>query len=212
MFQTTNNFGLHKERKVSIMRIRTVLITLFVSVSLGCEMSLLNGPEASPRDKEIIIEDFDQIKPLNWRIVNDNVMGGVSKSSLRFNYDKTALFKGDVSLDNNGGFASARAYYGAGLDCISRISIRVKGDGQLYNFRVRTQESYWASYSISFQTIPDEWVEFHFQLSDFAPTYRGYSLNRMPSLDQLAIREIGFMIADKQEGEFNLSLDWIKAQ
>ena len=99
MFQTTNNFGLHKERKVSIMRIRTVLITLFVSVSLGCEMSLLNGPEASPRDKEIIIEDFDQIKPLNWRIVNDNVMGGVSKSSLRFNYDKTALFYGDFSLD-----------------------------------------------------------------------------------------------------------------
>ena len=118
---------------------------------------------------------------------------------------------GNVSLQNNGGFASIRAYYGPSLEGINTISIRVKGDGQKYNFRVRTAEASWASYTVSFQTIPNKWLEFDFSLVDFSPTYRGYRLNQMPSLSDLTIRSIGFMISDKQEGEFNLSLDWVKA-
>ena len=193
-----------------MMKTKNVSLLLSMTVVLACEMPF-SSEDDSLQAGEIVIENFDLIQPLDWKIVNDNVMGGVSKSSMYFREDETAIFYGDVSLQNNGGFASIRAYYGSSLEGVKTISIRVKGDGQKYNFRVRTAEASWASYTVSFQTIPDKWIEFDFRLRDFYPTYRGYRLNQMPSLSDLTIRSIGFMISDKQEGKFNLSLDWVKA-
>lgn len=43
-----------------------------------------------------------------WRIVNDGVMGGLSSSRVSVNDDKI-IFSGNVSLENNGGFASLRS-------------------------------------------------------------------------------------------------------
>ena len=40
-----------------------------------------------------------------WSIVNDDVMGGVSQGSAQA-VDDVLLFKGDISLENNGGFSS----------------------------------------------------------------------------------------------------------
>ena len=44
----------------------------------------------------------------NWAIVNDDVMGGVSTSNLSLNDQKNLIFNGNLSLANNGGFASSR--------------------------------------------------------------------------------------------------------
>ena len=46
-----------------------------------------------------------------WNIVNDDVMGGISKSYLSLNDEKNLVFNGYLSLDNNGGFASCRMLY-----------------------------------------------------------------------------------------------------
>ena len=43
-----------------------------------------------------------------WSIVNDDVMGGVSTSYISLNEEKKLIFKGYLSLENNGGFASSR--------------------------------------------------------------------------------------------------------
>ena len=43
-----------------------------------------------------------------WSAIDDRVMGGVSRSALRFDAAGHAVFSGQVSPDNNGGFASAR--------------------------------------------------------------------------------------------------------
>ncbi len=43
-----------------------------------------------------------------WRIVNDGVMGGLSSSKATIKDDKI-IFSGNVSLENNGGFASLRS-------------------------------------------------------------------------------------------------------
>ena len=59
---------------------------------------------------ESILFDFDsEEKSGQWYIVNDGVMGGISESEITLNDDGTATFRGDVSLENNGGFASVRA-------------------------------------------------------------------------------------------------------
>ena len=44
----------------------------------------------------------------DWIIVNDSVMGGLSKSKVTFT-ENGLVFKGTLSLQNNGGFASIRS-------------------------------------------------------------------------------------------------------
>ena len=44
----------------------------------------------------------------NWLVVNDNVMGGISESNIRFSKNNTLIFQGRVSIENYGGFASFR--------------------------------------------------------------------------------------------------------
>ena len=47
----------------------------------------------------------------NWSIINDDVMGGVSSSSISINNENNIVFIGFLSLKNNGGFASSRLNY-----------------------------------------------------------------------------------------------------
>ena len=44
-----------------------------------------------------------------WGIVNDGVMGGISQSNIYLNEVDNIIFAGNVSLENNGGFASIRS-------------------------------------------------------------------------------------------------------
>lgn len=53
-----------------------------------------------------VLSDFTNGSNLmDWYIVNDVVMGGRSDSGIFLNLDSCAVFKGYVSLENNGGFA-----------------------------------------------------------------------------------------------------------
>ncbi|MCW8849646.1 MAG: CIA30 family protein, partial [Melioribacteraceae bacterium] len=77
-----------------------------------------------------------------WRIINDVVMGGVSKSSMKLEKDGSAKFSGTLSSDNNGGFASVRAYVeNDHLEGFTGVIIKTKGDGNTYNLRIRTDQN-----------------------------------------------------------------------
>lgn len=146
-----------------------------------------------------------------WRIVNDGVMGGMSRSDLRI-VDGRATFAGTVSPENNGGFASVRASL-ASLDIagMTSIALRVRGDGKRYQFRVRT-DNRWdgVAYKHGFETISGQWVDVELPLDDFQATFRGRSVPGAPVLDATGIRQIGFLIADKQFGSFQLDVAWIR--
>lgn len=153
-------------------------------------------------------DDSDQI----WRVVNDSVMGGVSTSTVNYE-DGNLIFTGNVSLENNGGFASIRTLpVQMNLEDYTHVSLRVKGDGNRYSFRLWTS-SKWdgASYVTNFETKDNEWIEVHLPLKDFYPQFRGYQLRDYPALDPSMIRQLGILISDKQEGEFKIEVDWIKA-
>ena len=194
-----------------------ILINILFVFLFGCNMpneelyDQMNY-EVESIDGEVLMEDFIPNENLNWQIVNDGVMGGLSYGRLELTGDSEAVFSGNLSLDNNGGFSSIRAYYPPNLTDLNSIMIRVKGDGRKYSFRVRTNDSSWASYSHSFETIEDEWVEHSLPLDSFYPSYRGYNLRNMPNLSDLVIKEIGFMISDKNPGKFKLEIDWVKAK
>ncbi len=160
---------------------------------------------------EVMIEDFTEKSLLNWNIVNDTVMGGRSQARMRIG-DNKAEFKGYLSLANNGGFSSVRAYYPNNLIDINSIVLRVKGDGRKYSFRVRTDNNSWVSYTQSFSTKNGSWEEIVLKIEDFYPTYRGYNLRNIPKLSDSIIREVGLMISDKIEGNFKIDVDWIKVK
>ena len=92
-----------------------------------CLTPLVN---AAASDK--VLFDFSNTNAPAWQVVNDDVMGGVSTSSFRVT-NGIAVFRGEVSLENNGGFASVCSLPSrhdlAGCDA---YVIRVRGDGRRY--------------------------------------------------------------------------------
>jgi monofunctional biosynthetic peptidoglycan transglycosylase len=164
-------------------------------------------------EKELLITDFSKDSNLEWMIVNDGVMGGISESGMRVSESNIALFSGYLSLENNGGFASTRASFdGSGLKNYSGIKIRVKGDdGRSYQLRLRTDGRFdGISYRSVFETGKDGWQVIELPFDAFQPTYRGRILSDVPQLNPENIRQIGFLIADKRQGNFKLQIDWIK--
>lgn len=167
----------------------------------------------TPNSSPIDLENFKTNQHLQWRIVNDGVMGGISNSQFQILPDHKGLFSGRVSLENNGGFASTRAYLQERLVTdLSVINIKAKGDGQRYSFRVWTDTNFRVSYKIEFDTIKDDWTTYQFSLVDFVPTWRGRILDDVPTIESQNIQEIGFLIADKQAGIFELLIDWIQIE
>jgi len=149
----------------------------------------------------------------DWYIVNDDVMGGVSRSEVVIHEEGYAKFRGVLSSDNNGGFASIRARIDMNSDNKYKgVIIRVKGDGNIYNIRFRTSTGFDGyAYQAKFQTEKDNWIEVKVPFSDFKPTYRGRTLDNKPKLESKNIEQIGLLIADYQFGPFSLDIDWIKA-
>jgi hypothetical protein len=148
-----------------------------------------------------------------WVRVNDRVMGGLSQSELVFTSSGTALFQGNVSMQNYGGFASVRTSpYPYQLGGYEGVVLRVRGDGHRYRLRFRTDANLdGIAYQASFETVPDDWRVIHVRFSDCVATFRGRQVPNAPTLDGRLVQQIGFMIADKQEGSFLLEIDWVKA-
>jgi len=149
-----------------------------------------------------------------WYTVNDNVMGGVSHSLVVVDTELQMLsFSGDVSLENNGGFASTRSQWtNYNLGAFDGIALRVRGDGNTYRFRIRTEETgSGIAYTSLFTTEADIWQEVYIPFSEMVPLHRGFVVNIAGSLNPESIRSFGLMLADKQEGDFSLDVDWINA-
>jgi len=159
-----------------------------------------------------MIEDFDPKSHLNWNVINDAVMGGISESKFEILPNQTGQFSGQVSLENNGGFASVRALLVESVSgSFEKITLRVKGDGKIYSFRIRTDVNFdGVVYASSFTTVKDQWTEHEFSPDDFIPSFRGRTLNNVLPLNVQQIKQIGFLISEKQAGSFNLIIDWIK--
>ena len=158
-----------------------------------------------------IVNPGNNIGLENWNIVNDDVMGGISKSYLSLNDENNLIFSGNVSLRNNGGFASTRMGLDReSLNGIRSFKIKFRGDGNIYKLRVR-QNNRRAAYSSNFKSVKDKWLEVNIPIDDFTPSWRGYSYSSYPTIETEKISSIGIQISDKQEGEFKLEIKYIKA-
>jgi monofunctional biosynthetic peptidoglycan transglycosylase len=147
-----------------------------------------------------------------WYTVDDVVMGGVSSSSVEIIEPKILFFSGSISLENNGGFSSVRSDWNiVDLSGYDGVLLRVLGDGKVYRLRIRTEEMGGdIAYNGAFETKPDQWIQVYVPFAKMVPTYRGILMD-VGQLDVTSIGSFGFILSDKQPGDFELQVDWIRA-
>ena len=146
-----------------------------------------------------------------WSIVNDGVMGGLSSSKAIIK-DGIIIFIGNVSLENNGGFASLRSpVKNYNFENFSGIEIKTKGDGKRYSVSMK-ETAYFSGYfyTSSFETKKDEWIIVQIPFDQFKLYYFGKETVSDKKIPLNNIKEISLLIGDKQEGNFITEVDYIK--
>jgi monofunctional biosynthetic peptidoglycan transglycosylase len=148
-----------------------------------------------------------------FRSIDDRVMGGVSNSSFELLQNNIAVFRGRVSLENNGGFASVRApLTSPSLGDACALRLRVKTDGKSYKLKLFNSKTFDSvAYEQSFSTPPESSEEIELPFASFAAMWRGRSVPDAPTFDSNKITALGLMVSDKQAGKFELLIDWIRA-
>lgn len=157
----------------------------------------------------MILFDFNKDSDLrNWMVVDDVVMGGRSEGNLELNKEGNAVFWGEVSLENNGGFSSVRFNFEKiDVPDYSKLKIRLKGDGKQYQFRVKSSQYDRHSYVYSVKTS-GEWETITVPLSEMQPSFRGRSLN-IPNYPVKELEEVAILIANYKAELFRLEIDKI---
>jgi NADH dehydrogenase [ubiquinone] 1 alpha subcomplex assembly factor 1 len=164
-------------------------------------------------EREVLFDFSEQDAADAFGVVNDSVMGGVSESAVLRTEQGELVFGGNVSLENNGGFASMRSVDRTrDLSAFEGLLVRVKGDGQMYSFSVRTDLRIPAgAYYFDFDTRANEWQTIFMPFDAFKPRSFGRELPAAPALNRNEIRSVGVIISDKQAGRFALTVDRIEA-
>jgi NADH dehydrogenase [ubiquinone] 1 alpha subcomplex assembly factor 1 len=164
--------------------------------------------------KDSLVFDFGEGKDFGrWSIVNDGVMGGLSQSQAQMDAD-ALLFSGTVSLKNNGGFVSLRSALGKyDLSVYQYCEIRFKSttDRKFEILIEKETAFYLPKYRIKFGGKTEEWQTVIIPLRDFELSRMGTTMQQgIDPKDLKGIQRIGFILADKQEGGFDLWIDYLK--
>lgn len=147
----------------------------------------------------------------NWRVVNDGVMGGLSQAEFSINAVGHGFFRGNVSLDNYGGFSSVRYRFETfNTSEFSSVKICLKGDGKPYQFRIKADASQRYSYIANIETS-GKWETLTINFSEMYPAFRGRLLD-LPNYSGNEMTEIAFLIGNKKEETFALEIDYIELQ
>ena len=138
-----------------------------------------------------------------FRVINDDVMGGVSVSQLSWR-GGAMLFEGKVSLENNGGFASFRGpiRFPAGS---TALLLTVRGDGQRYKLTLKLDDDTGTSQYQAAFVAPREWQTLAFEPADFSASFRGRAV-AAPAVRFVDVRYFGLLISDRQPGAFRVEV------
>lgn len=123
-----------------------------------------------------------------WRAIDDRVMGGVSRSGLRHDPAGHAVFEGEVSPAQNGGFASVRSSPGErGQAGAATCLIEARGDAKQFKLSLLTDDGFDSiNYQASFTTMGHDWQTISLPLSAFRASSRGRNVSGAPALDPRA--------------------------
>lgn len=182
----------------------------------ACSVAIVSRSQAQTVESLFQFLDADDVS--TWQIVNDGVMGGRSTSNAKFvstETGETALqFLGNLSLENNGGFASVRsaASGSLGLEAGQTIVLRVKGDGRSYTFNLYTPDRRTAfSYQLDFDSPPGQWTQVRLPVNNFVAHSFGRPLPNVPLVPS-QVQAIGILLGDKKPGQFEILVESISVE
>ena len=160
------------------------------------------------QNKKVIFE-FDKSCNIDaWQVVDDIVMGGKSHSEISLNKDGNGVFKGIVSIDNNGGFSSTRLNLNKIETTLNKtILLKLKGDGSVFQLRVKRSKYERHCYVFNFKTTGN-WEIIEIPLEEMTPSFRGFKLD-ISNFNQDDIQQIGFLKASKKNTPFRLEIKHI---
>ncbi|GJL70917.1 MAG: hypothetical protein NMNS01_01160 [Nitrosomonas sp.] len=133
----------------------------------------------------------------HWRLVTDQVMGGVSNGELTMDNYKSRRclrMRGNVSTENNGGFVQIALDLATGepfdASAYGGVELSVSGNNERYNVHFRTTDLWlpWQSYRYSFVANPD-WQIIRIPFADIAPhrTTARFRKNRLKRIGLVGI-------------------------
>jgi monofunctional biosynthetic peptidoglycan transglycosylase len=181
------------------------MFSTFSKFTLALLILVLSGSNAMSMNI-----DFSSLQEsAKWRVSNDTVMGGVSRSSVDIDNGRL-VFSGFLSLENNGGFTSVwRSPVYPLMGSSGKVVVKVIGDGRTYQLRFRSRQAPNISYFATFSTVSGKSKEHVFTQNDFRAVWRGRQVTNAPSFNWQDTTQIGFLLADKQAGEFTLVVEKI---
>lgn len=132
-----------------------------------------------------------------WRLVTDNVMGGVSSGTLKLNTYKgknCLRMQGDVSTENNGGFVQIALSLDSEVpfdaSTYDGIELEVAGNKESYNLHYRTSGLWfpWQSYRSVFDAT-DDWQTIRLPFNDVEAykTTQSFRTNKLKRIGLVAI-------------------------
>ncbi|MGD8311229.1 MAG: CIA30 family protein [Gammaproteobacteria bacterium] len=155
----------------------------------------------NPEERQLLIiddrrtGDYRSALGTAWRLVTDGIMGGVSAGQLTCDsaQGKACLrLRGEVSLENNGGFVQAALDFGAGgafdASAFRGVLLEVSGNDEVYNLHLRTTavRRPWQSYRAAFRA-PSGWHSVRLPFAGF----RAHRID--PPLDPGQLVRIGIV-------------------
>lgn len=152
----------------------------------------------------VLIDDFSREDSsalgTKWQSFTDRVMGGLSNGQASFETlegKRCLRLRGDVSLENQGGFVQAAlplVKQGGVFDAGGHKGIRIwaRGNGEKYYIHLRTTETAlpWQYYQAAFET-DKTWRQVDIPFADFRPE------NLEPGLDPRKLKRLAVVAAKK---------------
>ena len=149
----------------------------------------------------------------NWTVTNDVVMGGRSDSSVEV-LENSIVFKGIISLRNNGGFASLRNQGNKlKLSSYNTVQIRFKTDTRRsFSFRLSASDRFYEPFfKHDFNASTNDWTTVILNLNDFNEfNLNGKTGQKLQPHHMNEDFRMGIILYDKKDGPFEIEIDYIK--
>ena len=192
------------------IRMKTFLPLLMACawVLAGCTCCEPAASGAAASGERVLVW-FDQYADLgSWTIEDDVVMGGRSQGAFSINEAGNAVFSGEVSLENNGGFSSVqRDFDPIDISQHRAVVLGLKGDGKRYQLRIEASPNACHAYAYDFQTS-GAWQAIEIPFADMYAIRHGDRLD-LPNCPGQTLTRIQLLIGNRQAESFRLEIDKI---
>ena len=185
----------------------TTAAPIVTAPSTTMMVSSSTAPTATMSTNCVRLTDFEDP---TWIIVNDGVMGGRSEAQGVIE-DGVLIWTGTI-VTTGGGFSSIRGPVDGEFAGATSLTLRIRNDGRRYELLVDDafDERARVTHYSPIETIGGAWQEISVPLTEMEARVFGNPVTADPFAPELAT-QVGVILADGMDGEFQFEIDWIDA-